>query len=129
VFRVEQHRSGPYVARRIAAHYDDFVSEVPVWFLLLDTDSSIIDMSPLGKETSSDRFVKGYRSLPAWPYVGFNQMAKKDVFAPADEKKLPTDVHSMQHLKLYGRPVSSTPLLPTSPNRLLALVLVDAYRW
>jgi len=89
--------------------YDDFISKVPVWFLLLDTNLSVIDMSPLGKETPSDRFEKGYRSLPAWPYVGFNQMAKKDVFA--DKNKLPTDVHSMQHLKLYGRPVSSTPLL------------------
>jgi len=38
-------------------------------------------------------------------------MVKKDVFAPANEKKLPTYVLSMQHLKLYGRPVSSTPLL------------------
>ena len=95
--------------QRIIKAYDDFVSEVPVWFLLLDTNSSIIDMSPLGKEAPSDRFEKGYRSLPAWPYVGFNQMAKKDVFV--DKKKLPTDVHSMQHLKLYGRPVSSTPLL------------------
>jgi hypothetical protein len=95
--------------QRIIKAYDDFVSEVPVWFLLLDTNSSVIDMTPLGKEAPSDRFEKGYRSLPAWPYVGFNQMATKDVFV--DEKKLPTDVHSMQHLKLYARPVSSTPLL------------------
>jgi hypothetical protein len=95
--------------QRIIKAYDDFISEVPVWFLLLDTDSPVIDMSPFGKDAPSDRFEQGYRSLPAWPYVGFNQMAKKDVFV--DKKKLPTEVHSMQHLKLYGRPVSSTPLL------------------
>ena len=95
--------------QRIIKAYDGFVSEVPVWFLLLDTNSSVVDMTPLGKEAPSDRFEKGYRSLPAWPYVGFNQMAKKDVFV--GKKKLPTDVHSMQHLKLYGRPVSNTPLL------------------
>jgi hypothetical protein len=67
-------------------------------------------MVPLGKDAPSDRFEKGYRSLPAWPYVRFNQMVKKDVFAPANEKKFPTYVLSMQHLKLYGCPVSSTPL-------------------
>ena len=95
--------------QRIIKAYDDFVSEVPVWFLLLDTNSSVVDMTALGKEDPSDRFEKGYRSLSAWPYVGFNQMARKDVFF--DTKKLPTDVHFMQHLKLYGRPVSNTPLL------------------
>ena len=95
--------------QRIIKAYDDFVCEVPVWFLLLDTNSSVIDMSPLGKEAPSDRFEKGHRSLPAWPYVGFNQMAEKDVFV--DKDKLPTYVHSMRHLKLYGRPVSSKPLL------------------
>jgi len=108
-YRAPLWRMSLIALQRIIKAYDDFVSEVPVWFLLLDTNSSVIDMSPLGKEAPSDRFEKGYRSLPAWPYVGFNQMAKKDVFV--DKKKLPTDVHSMQHLKLYGRPVSSTPLL------------------
>ena len=98
--------------QRIIKAYDEFVAGVPVWFLLLDTDSSVIDMAPLGKEASSDRFEKDCRSLPAWPYVGFNQMAKKDIFAPANEIKLPTHVHSLKHLKRYGRPVSSTPLLP-----------------
>lgn len=93
--------------QRIIKAYDDFVSEVPVWVLFLDTNLSVVDMSPLSKGTPSDRFGKGFRSLPAWPYVGFNQMAKKGVYV--DEKKLPTDVHSMEHLKLYGRPVSSTP--------------------
>ena len=93
--------------QRIIKAYDDFVSEVPVWVLLLDTNISVVDMSPLGKDAPSDRFEKGFRSLPAWPYVGFNQMVKKGVFV--DKKKLPTDVHSMQHLKQYGRPVSSTP--------------------
>ena len=92
--------------QRIIKAYDDFVSEVPVWLLLLDTNSSVIGMSPFGKEAPSNRFEKGYRSLPPWPYVGFNQMAKKDLFVT--KKKLPTDVHSMEHLKLYGRPVSST---------------------
>ncbi len=45
----------------------------------------------------------------AWPYAGFNQIAEKDLFV--DKKKLSTDLHSMQHLKFYGRPVSSTSLL------------------
>ena len=98
--------------QRIIKAYDEFVAGVPVWFLLLDTNSSVINMAPLGKEAPSDRFEKGCRSLPAWPYVGFNQMAKKDIFAPANEIKLPTHVHSLKHLKRYGRPVSSTPLLP-----------------
>ena len=97
--------------QRIIKVYDDFVAEVPFWFLLLDTNSSVIYMAPLGKEAPSDRFENGYRSLPAWPYVGFNQMAKKDVFASTNETKLPTDAHSMRHLKRYRRPVSSTTLL------------------
>ena len=105
--------------QRIIKAYDDFVSEVPVWVLLLDTNSSVVDMSPLGKDATSDRFEKGYRSLPAWPYVGFNQMAKKHVFV--ETKKLPTDVHSMQHLKLYGRPVSSAP--PVSQFHLIDCLL------
>jgi len=85
--------------------YDEFVSKVPVWFLLLDTNSSIVDMTPFGKEAPSDRYEKGYKSLSTWPYIGFNQMARRDVL------KFPTDVHYIQHLKLYGRPVSNTPLL------------------
>jgi hypothetical protein len=51
-------------------------------------------------------------------------MPKKDVFI--DKKKLPTIVHSMQHLKV-GRPVSNTSALPISTNKLPALVLVNAY--
>lgn len=92
--------------KRIIKAYDDFVGEVPVWFLLLDTNLSVIKVGE-GEEGLSE---KGYRSLPVWPYIGFNQMAKKNVFASADEKKLPTHVHSIGHLKRYGRPVSSTPL-------------------
>jgi hypothetical protein len=70
--------------QRIMKAYDDFVDEVHVWFLLLDTNSSLIDLTPLGKDAPSDRFEKGFRSLPAWPYVGFNQMGKKNVFAAPD---------------------------------------------
>jgi hypothetical protein len=49
--------------QRIIKAYDYFVSEVPVWFLLLDTDSSIIDMSPLGTERIGSRKVTGHCPL------------------------------------------------------------------
>jgi hypothetical protein len=113
----EQHDLSPLwgmsltALKHIIKAYDEFVAEVPVWFLFLDTNSSVIDMDAFGQEGPSDRFEKGYISLPAWPYVGFNQMAEKDVFAPAKGKKLPTHVHFMKHLKRCGRPVSSTPLV------------------
>jgi hypothetical protein len=52
-----------------------------------------------------------WRYTPDVPNVGFNQMAEKNVLV--DKEKLPTNV---QHLKLYGRPLStsSTPLLSRS---------------
>jgi len=93
--------------RRIIKAYDGFVSDVPFWFLILDTNLSPIDIVPPRKDASSNRFVKSYIPLPPWSSFGFNQMVEMDLSARI---KLPTDVLTMQHLKRYGRPVSSMSL-------------------
>lgn len=84
----------------------DVVLDLPItfWHLLLDTSSSIFDMIPHGPNAPSHRLTKELVPLPPWTYLGFNQMTVKDIMAKV---KKAADVLSVQHLKTYGRPVSS----------------------
>ncbi|KIM44785.1 hypothetical protein M413DRAFT_362557 [Hebeloma cylindrosporum] len=92
--------------QRIIKAYDAFISDdIPFWFLLLDTNSSLANMAPVGRDATSRRLTKSLISLPPWPFVGFNQMVEADLAAHI---KLPTDVLTMKHLKVYGRPYWST---------------------
>ena len=112
--------------RRIIKAYDWFVSDVPFWFLILDTNLSPIDIVAPRKDTSSSRFVESYIPLPPWSFFGFNQMVEKNLSARI---KLPADVLTMEHLKRYGRPVRSMPLFSWSCLlSILFVVLVDAHR-
>jgi hypothetical protein len=90
--------------QRIIKAYDSSKpSDVTIWFLLLDTNSSIYDLASWGAKATSKRLVKDFRILPPWPYVGFNQMVPQNII---DQIKLPSDVLATGHLKKYGRPVS-----------------------
>jgi hypothetical protein len=94
--------------QRIIKAYDPFKPpNVNLWFLLLDTNSSIPELASSGKNVPSRRFTKGFRTLPPWPYIGFNQMVREGVM---ERIKLPSDVLTIQHLKEYGRPVGTMPL-------------------
>jgi hypothetical protein len=75
-----------------------------LWFLLLDTTSSIPDLLPHGPNAPSIRLTEGYIPLPPWPYVGFNQVVPKGHIVGF---RKPSDAHYLEHLKVYGRPVSS----------------------
>jgi hypothetical protein len=94
--------------QRIIKAYDPFKHlDVNLWFLLLDTNSSIPELAPSGKNVPSRRFTTGFRTLSPWPYIGFNQMVREGVM---ERIKLPSDVLTIQHLKEYGRPVGTMPL-------------------
>jgi hypothetical protein len=96
--------------QRIIKAYDEFVSDVLFWFLLLDTNSCVVDLFMGGKEYSSRRFHRGYISLPPWTFLGFNQMVEHTSTLLASE-----DIHtralSIKYLKTHGRPVSIPYLL------------------
>ena len=74
-----------------------------IWYLLLDTNSSIFDLAPVVPNTSSSRLAAEPIPLPVWPYLGFNQMVNP---THAQSIKHAADVLSLEHLKAYGRPVS-----------------------
>jgi hypothetical protein len=86
--------------------YDEFVSDVPFWFLLLDNNLSVVDLVRWDKYPPR-RLLQGCVSLPLWPFLGFNQMVPETSELLANIKR-PTDVLSLQHIKFHGRPVSST---------------------
>jgi hypothetical protein len=82
-------------------------SDVILWFLLLDTNSSIYDLTPWGDKATSKRLASDFRMPPPWPYVGFNQMVPKNI---KDQIELPCKVLTIDYLKTYGRPVSISSL-------------------
>jgi hypothetical protein len=76
---------------------------VTIWYLLLDTNSSIFDLAPVGPNAPSYRLTAELTPLPVWPYLGFNQMVNP---THAQNIRHAADVLSLEHLKVYGRPVS-----------------------
>ena len=105
---------GPHVGMSLIAlqciikSFDAFsVKDVIIWFLLLDTSSSIPNLHPGGPDAPSVRFNEGYIPLPPWPYVGFNQLVPK---GHSESFKIPSDALHLRHLKVYGRPVSNDTL-------------------
>ena len=94
--------------QRIIKSFDAYPAEdVTLWFLLLDTTSSIPDLLPQGPDAPSIRLTEGYIPLPPWPYVGFNQLVPKNHIVGFQK---PSDAHHLGHLKHYGRPVSNDTL-------------------
>ena len=71
-------------------------SGVSMWYLLLDTNSSIFDLAPVVPNTSSSRLAPEPIPLPIWPYLGFNQMANP---THTQSIKHAADVLSLEHLK------------------------------
>jgi hypothetical protein len=75
---------------------------VTIWYLLLDTNSSIFDMVPQGPNAPSNRLRTELAMLPPWSYLRFNQMVEAHHTANIQK---PTHVLSVEFLKAYGRPV------------------------
>ena len=89
---------------RIIKASDKFdMQDITIWYLLLDTSSSVSDLAPFGPNASSFRLTKALSLLPPWTYLGFNQM----VDVGHSKVKKPDDVLKVGHQKTYGRPVSS----------------------
>jgi hypothetical protein len=89
--------------------YDLFKApDITFWFPFVDTDLSIYKLA-CGSKAQSMGLTKDLRILPPWPYVGFNQMVPKNIISRI---QLPSDVLSIEHLKMYGRPVSIFYLAP-----------------
>ena len=74
-----------------------------IWYLLLDTTPSIFDLAPSGPQSPSDRLTNDLTPLPVWPYLGFNQMVPA---GHSEGIKTAAQALTMEHLKVYGRPVS-----------------------
>ena len=89
---------------RIIKAQDRFDSSgVTFWYPLLDTASSIYALHPFGPNAPSFRLTKALTPLPPWLYLGFNQMAPdKSVISAKTARQL----IAIEHLKMYGRPVS-----------------------
>jgi len=93
--------------QRIIKSFDAYPAEdITLWFLLLDTTSSIPDLLPQGPDAPSIRLTEGFIPLPPWPYVGFNQVVPKDHIVRIQK---PSDALHLGHVKVYGRPVSDNP--------------------
>jgi hypothetical protein len=93
---------------RIIKASDKFNFEgVTIWYLILDTNSSIFEMFPQSLNAPSTRLTKELELLPPWSFLGFNQMVEAHHTANIQK---PTDVLSVEFLKKYGRPVCSGPI-------------------
>lgn len=77
---------------------------VTIWYLFLDTNSSVVDLAPVGPDASSYRLTEKLTPLSVWPYIGFNQMVDET----HTQIQTAADVLSLGHLKVYGRPVSGS---------------------
>jgi hypothetical protein len=100
---------------------------VTFWYLLLDTDPSILDLAPSGPNAppSPGNIENEFAPLPLWPYIGFNQMVSE---THTEKIQIPADVLKLDHQKAYGRPVSvDTPCASFTYCR-SSPVLVGAFR-
>lgn len=72
------------------------------WFTFIDTNpSAFLLVPPRGNDAPSTRLAQTLDPLPPWPFLGFDQMA------PEKLSTKPIDALALQHLKAFGRPVSS----------------------
>ncbi|OBZ66974.1 hypothetical protein A0H81_13300 [Grifola frondosa] len=91
--------------QRILKATDEFaLPGVRFWFLLLDTNSSVTDLAPVGPNVPSYRLRSGFVPLPVWSCLGFDQLKPKRNDLP----QTPQGAHFLEHLRRYGRPYWST---------------------
>lgn len=82
----------------------DAAKDIDLWFLLLDTNSSAVDLAPSKKLATSHRLRGGLSFLTPWVFLDFHQHVRK---SPPDIKTA-GDALKFTHLKKYGRPVKHT---------------------
>jgi hypothetical protein len=95
---------------------------VILWYLFLDTDSSMFNPTPSGPLTPSARPTNEVVPLPLWTYLGFDQMVSE---THAKNIQKPADVLKLDHQKAYGRPVSIDTPCASFTYCHLSPVLVD----
>ena len=88
--------------RMIKAGDKHHLGDVTIWYILLDTNSSIIDLAPQSLLAPSFRLGLNHTTLPPWLYLGFDQMRRMQ-----QPVLTPNDALHISHLQFYGRPVSS----------------------
>ncbi|SPO39557.1 uncharacterized protein PSFLO_05038 [Pseudozyma flocculosa] len=76
-------------------------SRFQIWFLLLDTTSAVAKALPAQAKENSER-AANQLSVPAWWDIGFDLLWRKGA-----HPKSALDVLTLDHLKLYGRPLWS----------------------
>lgn len=75
-----------------------------IWTFLLDTNSGIDHVQPVvGGVARSACLADDLRGLPVFPYMEFDVMLKG-----VPHPKTPMDALRLEHLKMYGRPVSAS---------------------
>lgn len=84
---------------------------VPLWFLFLDTNSSVLELNPPSDLAQSTRLTRDHEPLPIWPYVGFHQIIAADRRANR-VINTPREALLISHLKRYGRPVRRVSVCP-----------------
>lgn len=87
--------------RVIQAAGQKTIPDFSFWFTFLDTSSSISLLVPRkGVQAPSIRLGGYLEPLPAFPFLGYDQMA------PKEPSKTPQEALQVERLRRYGRPVS-----------------------
>ncbi|THG94313.1 hypothetical protein EW026_g7126, partial [Hermanssonia centrifuga] len=76
-------------------------SDVTFWSLLLDTKLSVFKFAATGAIASSFRLRDGFKPLPVWMYLGFDQMVE------GKEPRTAREANSFLWLAQFGRPLWS----------------------
>lgn len=88
---------------------------IPIWLLLLDTSSSVLDLVRPIKLLSSHRLRRNCSPLPSWLYLGFDQMNATNASQQAtDSANTPFQALQIAALKGNGRPVGGVLSMPVS---------------
>lgn len=90
--------------QRIIKAAETLDGPVRFWFLLLDTNSSIVELHPSGPDAPSWRLAEDHQPLPPFCYFPFNQHSDQM------KRDLPSDALNVEYLRCIGRPVSQSEL-------------------
>jgi hypothetical protein len=95
------HRHMSIIAiQRIIKAGDGFPTEdFTYWHVFLDTSSSVFDLVPTRKDAPSGRLADKLDPLPAWTFMGYDQMV------PQQPSNSPKEALKISRLRQYGRPV------------------------
>lgn len=97
--RAPLRRSSLIALQRILKAAEHITHPVSFWFLLLDTNSSVVMLHPAGPHAASFRLTGDLQPLPPFVYLDFNQLMELMLRIRASDSLL------LEGLKYCGRPV------------------------